>query len=126
MTPPERLHPDDLDALADRVAERLAIFLPALADAAHQVHGTVDVATVARELGMSEAWVYRHANELGVERRGSGPKARLRFDLERARAAFSEACSPANKLETPPATSKRRGGRSNGSAELLPVRDRAA
>ena len=37
---------------------------------------------------MSEAWVYRHADELGVERRGSGPKARLRFDLERARAAF--------------------------------------
>ena len=89
MTAPERLHADDLDALGDRVAERLATFLPALADAAHQAHGTVDVAIVARELGMSETWVYRHADELGVERRGNGPKARLRFDLERARAAFA-------------------------------------
>lgn len=121
MTAPERLHPDDLDALADRVAERLATFLPALADAAHEVLGTVDVATVARELGMSETWVYRHAEDLGVERRGSGPKARLRFDLERARAAFATQREP---RWAPPARPTRRRARSE--AELLPVKDRAA
>jgi hypothetical protein len=116
----ERLHPDDLDALADRVAERLAAFLPALADAAQQAHGKVDVATMARELGMSETWVYRHADELGVERRGSGPKARLRFDLERARAAF--ATTQREPPWAPPARPTRRARRARQSAELLPVR----
>ena len=118
----ERLHPDDLDALADRVAERLAAFLPALATAADQAHRTVEVATVARELGMSETWVYRHAEDLGVERRGSGPKARLRFDLERARAAFTE--TQHEPRSTRPARTPRR--RTRSEAELLPVKDRAA
>jgi hypothetical protein len=117
----ERLHPDDLDALADRIAERLATFLPALAAAASEAHGTVDVATVARELGMSRDWVYRHADELGAERRGNGPKARLRFDLERARAAFSGPAGPPPGPKTPPASRRRRERRSNG-AELLPVK----
>jgi hypothetical protein len=84
------------------------------------VYGTVDVATVARELGMSEAWVYRHADELGVERRGSGPKARLRFDLERARAAF---------IQAPPsveAPRNDRARRARPTTPLLPVRGKAA
>jgi hypothetical protein len=117
-----RLHPDDLDALADRIVERLATFLPALAAATSEAHGTVDVATVARELGMSRDWVYAHADELGAERRGSGPKARLRFDLERARAAFSRPGGPSPVPETPPAPRRRRERRSNGAAGLLPVK----
>ena len=75
---------------------------------------------MARELGMSETWVYRHADELGVERRGSGPKARLRFDLERARAAF--ATTQREPPWAPPARPTRRARRARQSAELLPVR----
>jgi hypothetical protein len=41
----------------------------------------VDAARVAEYLGVSRAFVYEHADELGVHRLGAGPKARLRFDL---------------------------------------------
>jgi len=113
----------DYDVLAEKVVERLHRFIPDLAAAADQTYGTVDVASVARELGMSETWVYRHADELGAERRGNGPKARLRFDLERARAAFSRPVGPSPRSDRPSTPRKRR---ECGSTELLPVRDRAA
>jgi hypothetical protein len=38
-------------------------------------------ADVARQFGLSRGWVYRHARELGGQRMGKGPKARLRFTL---------------------------------------------
>lgn len=41
----------------------------------------VDVQTVAEYLGVSTDYVYEHADELGVKRLGSGPRAPLRFDL---------------------------------------------
>jgi hypothetical protein len=48
----------------------------------------VDVGTVARYLGVSADYVYRHADELGARRlpsagkgRGKGTKQRLRFSL---------------------------------------------
>jgi hypothetical protein len=36
-------------------------------------------ADVAAQYGVSRGWVYRHARELGGQRMGTGPKARLRF-----------------------------------------------
>lgn len=42
--------------------------------------GLVTVAELARMLGVSSDYVYRHADDLGVVRLGLGPKARLRFD----------------------------------------------
>ena len=48
----------------------------------------VDAATLARALSVEREWVYLRARELGALRLGDGPKARLRFDLERARAAL--------------------------------------
>jgi len=41
----------------------------------------VDTAAVAHHLGTSRGYVYEHADELGARRLGTGPKARLRFDL---------------------------------------------
>jgi hypothetical protein len=46
----------------------------------------LDPVALAAQLGLTRAWVYEHAEELGVIRVGNGPRARLRFDLERAMA----------------------------------------
>lgn len=83
---------DELDALADQLAERLAPRLVAtfermMAGPDASASALVDAETVAAALGVSRAYVYEHADELGAERLGDGPRARLRFDLERARAA---------------------------------------
>jgi hypothetical protein len=49
----------------------------------------VDASTLAEALGVSRRFVYEHADELGAQRLGEGPKARLRFDVQAARAAMS-------------------------------------
>jgi hypothetical protein len=46
--------------------------------------GLLSAAKLAERLGCSRAFVYSHADELGVVRLGEGPRARLRFDLETA------------------------------------------
>jgi hypothetical protein len=60
---------DDIEAIAQRVVELVAN--PA------EAPDLVDVEHVARHLGVSGGWVYRHADRLGALRVGR----RLRFDL---------------------------------------------
>jgi hypothetical protein len=84
----ELLAPDFVERVVPDVAERVAQLL-AESTAPAQRTGLVDAAAVADELGVSRAWVYEHADELGVERIGEGERPRLRFDLTRARAAFA-------------------------------------
>lgn len=40
----------------------------------------IDAREVARRFGLSRAWVYAHARQLGAVPIGSGPRPRLRFD----------------------------------------------
>lgn len=80
-----RLAPDQLEVLAYLVAAHLR--------GADHLHGggLVSAADLARRLGVSRGFVYEHARDLGAVRLGSGPKARLRFDVERAQAAMRDA-----------------------------------
>jgi hypothetical protein len=83
----------------------------------------VDAATLATALGVSRDFVYAHANELGGERIGNGPRGRLRFDLDNALAA----CAPSHASKEPPAPSKPNPKRrhrkpASGATRLLPVR----
>jgi hypothetical protein len=79
------LAPVQLELLADLIAARLRQDeVPA---AAPTRGGLVDVHELAALLGVSRSWVYQHAAELGAVRLGSGPRPRLRFDREAARAA---------------------------------------
>jgi hypothetical protein len=71
-----------LDQLADRIADRLRSAAPC----GRQL---VDAQTLADELGVRRETIYAHADEFGAIRLGDGPKPRLRFDLETARAAFT-------------------------------------
>lgn len=70
----QRLHPDDVEAIAGRVADLL------LRQAAPVAARLVDAATLATILDVERDWVYTHAEELGAVRLG-GPRGRLRFDL---------------------------------------------
>ena len=85
--PPPGLDKETVEAIAERVAAKLA---PA------QATGLVTARVLAQRLSVSVDFVYEHAEELGVIRLGNGPKARLRFDIERAQHLRAEAAQRAN------------------------------
>ena len=67
-----------VDATAERVVELLR---------GEPSGALLSAQALADKLGVSRAYVYEHADALGAIRLGDGPRARLRFDLETARAA---------------------------------------
>jgi hypothetical protein len=75
------LDQDDVEAIAQRVAEIVAPSPGRLLDARE----------LAERLGVRRGWVYAHAALLGAVRLGEGPRAPLRFDLEQARRAATSA-----------------------------------
>lgn len=100
---------DQLDLLADVLVERLQAETPPR-------RNQVDAATIARELGVSREYVYSHAVELGGVKTSNGPRARWRFDPDRAREAWQPPSEPAR------ATPRRRRHSPDSDANLLPVR----
>ena len=89
----ERILTDgDVAAIAEATAARLA----EIVSAAPGTFALVDARQLARELGVSLDYVYAHATELGAMRLGSGPKARIRFDLDRARQALEARTARSN------------------------------
>lgn len=77
------LDPDDVEAIAARVAELL--------ERAPERTRALRLATadeVAEALGVTRTWVYANQKRLQAVRLGTGPRARLRFDLEKAARAF--------------------------------------
>jgi hypothetical protein len=74
----------DIEAIAEATVARLA----ELVDAGSATFALVDARQLARELGVSTDYVYAHADDLGAMRLGTGPRARIRFDLDRARQAL--------------------------------------
>ena len=77
-----------LDALADRLADRLVARLGGAPGGLQRTFALLDARALATELGVSVDYVYRHQAELGAMPLGDGPKARLKFDLGRARQAL--------------------------------------
>jgi hypothetical protein len=95
------LSAEDFEAIANHVAQ-LAV-IPGTA-------GLVDARALAAELGVARDWVYANADRLGAVRLGDGPRARLRFDVERARGALAAAVAGDREwLDVRPQS--RRGGR---------------
>lgn len=106
------LDPDDIEAIANRLAEKLAGREPG-------VVRCVDVAAAARRLSMSTDWVREHAAELGGAKMGEGKRAVLRFDVRQLDQAYARW-----QLEKGTPRSSRRPGRPTGSLgfELLTSR----
>jgi hypothetical protein len=83
----------EIDAIAEATARKLvAIFGEPI-----RTFGLVGPRDVADALGVSLDYVYGHAAELGAMRLGSGPKARIRFDLDRARQALENRARASRK-----------------------------
>ena len=116
-----------LDRL-DLIAENLAAVDRRLALIESERPAPDDLLTageLAQRLGVSRAYVYDHADDLGAIRLGDGPKARLRFPPDTANAREpSERPQPA---ETParkptPTTGARAGaGRASRSRPFPPI-----
>lgn len=82
-----RLDDDQLERLADLVAQRLGRTTSARGP-------LVDARELARLLGVSRSVVYDHARDLGAIRIGAGERGRLRFDPEVATRAAHTTFSP--------------------------------
>ncbi len=94
----------DVEAIAEATARKI---LDAMREPT-RTFGLVDARELAKGLGVSPHFVYAHATELGAMRLGSGPKARVRFDLDRARRALE-----AQSMQlTAPGRRRRRGSAS--------------
>jgi hypothetical protein len=75
------LSAEDVEAVARRTVELLRGERPA-------TFALVDARELAADrLGVHPSFVYAHAAELGAMRLGNGRKARIRFDVDRARQA---------------------------------------
>jgi len=103
----------------ERIAQRVAQLLRHDASRAPGHARLVDAAYLASHFGLTRAWIYQHADELGAIRLGHGSRARMRFDLDTAMKALSKQAAPADVREQP---TRRRQRRSEpATIPLLPI-----
>jgi hypothetical protein len=77
--------------LPDAELRRLARFIAKELEALQGLQpALLTAAEVAKQYGLSRGWVYKHARDLGGQRMGTGPKARLRFRAREVQARLSE------------------------------------
>ncbi|QEC49440.1 hypothetical protein FSW04_18930 [Baekduia soli] len=117
-----RLHPDDIEAIADAVVARMR--------PSDRMTTLVDAATVAAVLGVDRNTVYRHGEALGGQRLGNGSRPRLRFDLDEAVRRWT-ARGLSERSEVPeaapaPAVRRRERRQPAAGAHLLPIRGDAS
>ena len=114
-----RLEPEDIEAIAERVVERLTQETrPGVGI------GLATAADVAELYGVSVGWVYANKRRLGALLLGEGPKARLRFDLEHVAEALG---TRAHARPAPPRRRQRRPRKSGlpPGVELIQAGGRA-
>lgn len=119
------LPPDQLAQLADLVVDRL---LERMTDVAPAAPGPrfVDADTLARMFSVARSTIHEHAGELGAVQLGDGKRRLVRFDVERARAAWTAlSSSERSQAPDPPAPTahvrRRRKRAASDGVELLPV-----
>src|SRR3954468_24979584 len=105
-----RLDPDDVEAIAERVAEILGRETPSTAS-----DRWLSTAEVAAAFGRSPEWVRDHASELGGRKIG-GPRAPWRVPAT----CLGAAGRPPAVAEAPAPARRRRASRS--AVALLPIR----
>lgn len=119
------LSPEAIEKIAQRVVQLLR------QDGRHPVEGSVahagllSAGQLAQHLGLTRAWVYQHAEKLGAIRVGTGPCARLRFDLARATEALDSEDAVRTHYSSRPRTNRkpqpRRERQSDSPVPLLPI-----
>jgi len=121
------LTPEAIEQIAQRVAALLRHNQPVPAAGATDTPAQLlDASQLARQLGVTRAWVYEHATELGAITLGDGPRPRLRFNPQTAAKALQDRRHP-KPAEPPPAPDAARPGRPRRRPQptvpLLPVHE---
>jgi hypothetical protein len=111
----ERLHPADVEMIADRVAAKILAEFRST-DPSPPATGLLDAKQLATKLNVSAGWIYEHANELGAQRLGTGSKPRLRFDQRIAEPAIAGIGTQAA-----PVRQRRRERINTSDVPLLPI-----
>ena len=109
----------ELEAVAQRLAELVAY--------APRTVGLVDAQDLAEQLGVDRDWVYANAERLGAIRLGTGPRARLRFDVEQAREALAagNVSNQPTRSEPPKCRRSGRPGRRAAPAGVVLIQGRS-
>jgi hypothetical protein len=120
------LTPQAIEQIAQRVAEllRTAPLDPEGNGLASS--RMVNAAQLAKQLGVTRAWVYEHARELGAIQLGGGSRPRLRFDPDGAAEALRRRHEPP-VAPSPPVGPTHRARRRpvERAVPLLPLRGNA-
>ena len=87
----------DVEAIADAIAQKVLVVVSARSTS----FARLDARELAHELRVSVDYVYAHSTALGAMRLGSGPKRRIRFDLDRARQAVEAPARPRGRRRPP-------------------------
>lgn len=93
------LTPQAIEQIAQRVAQLLHPERSTHAAMDGTAAQLVSADQLARRLGLTRAWVYEHAGELGAITLGDGPRPRLRFDPEVAAQALQARRRHTNPVE---------------------------
>jgi len=121
------LAPETIERIAQRVAQLLRHEPQPLDDRPAASRDLMDAGQLAKHLGLTRAWVYEHAQDLGAIQVGNGPRPRLRFDPALAREALHarQGASDAQPVKAQPQTRPGRPRRrpATTSVPLLPVHD---
>lgn len=122
------LAPETIERIAQRVAQLLRHEPPPLDDDRATVPAAqrdlMDAEQLAKHLGLTRAWIYEHAQDLGAIQVGNGPRPRLRFDPALAREALharQRREEPTSAPTRPPGRPRRRP--TTTSVPLLPVHE---
>lgn len=124
MSQPLQLDQRSAELLADLVADRLTDRLPPRFPGDQSL---LDAAAVARRVGRSRDWVYRHADAMGAVRLGNGERPRLGFEPAKV-VEYLDACEtsrrrPASSNRTKARKARLRSDSANGQGtDLLPIR----
>ena len=84
---------EEMEALATSIAPIVALEVAREVISrigAQQEREFLDASELARVLGVERDWIYEHRDQLGAIRLGDGPRPRLRFEVDRAVAAFRD------------------------------------
>jgi hypothetical protein len=117
------LAPQTVEQIASRVAQLLRQHEPPAEPSRQPASAWMTAKELAHHLKLNPAWVYEHAEELGAIRTGTGPKARIRFDLHTAMQALKEHQRQPAAAIRPRRTPAPRPTPYPADAPLLQVRD---
>src|SRR5713226_4784521 len=111
--------------LASESIEALALRLAELVSDRARSDGWIDANEVAARHGVSRAFVYEHADELGAIRVGGGSRPRLRFDPATVEERLADVSSTQPRLNghvaQPPAVTRKGDLAGRADSRLLPI-----